>query len=116
MGGAASQQIAGGKHVLKPADASLLTSFLQSANLRWRDVGRHLGFTHSELSNIAPTGGLTSPQHYFEEMVERWLKWAPPAKSYPCTEDMVAALRQIGEHNLALHLEQHSDFMAKSRV
>eukprot|EP00731_Ephydatia_muelleri_P009636 Em0005g222a len=87
-----------------------------SAHLRWRDIGRNLGFTHSELSAIVPKGGLTGPQHYFEEMLDQWLKWAPPNKKYPCTEDLVAALRQVGEHNLALKLEQDEDFMGNGRV
>ena len=92
------------------------TKFTEPAYLRWRDIGRNLGFTHNELSAIVPKGGLTSPQHYFEEMLNEWLKWAPPHKKYPCTEDFVAALRQVGEHNLALQLEKHTDFMGRGRV
>ena len=102
--------------MLKPCDAEAISKFLESAHLRWRDIGRNLGFTHSELSAITPSGGLTSPQHYYDEMLNLWLKWAPPIKPYPCTEDMVGALRTVGEHNLALRLEQDPGFMGKDRV
>ncbi|KAL5494406.1 hypothetical protein EMCRGX_G015736 [Ephydatia muelleri] len=35
---------------------------------------------------------VTVTRHYFEEMLDQWLKWAPPNRKYPCTEDLVAAL------------------------
>lgn len=80
-------------------------------------MGRTLGFKHTELSDIVPKPGLTTQNDYFVEMLSLYLKWAPPNKPQPSTEDIIAALRGVGEHSLALKLEQDTtNFMANTRL
>ena len=103
--------------MLKEEDLESLVAFISSARNQWRDVGRNLGFKHAELAAIVPKAGLTSQVDYFTEMLSCYMKWAPPNKPYPSTEDVIAALRNVGEHNLARRLEQDSEyFMADRRL
>lgn len=105
------------KHKLTEGDLDALGSFISSAHLRWRDIGRSLGFKHTELSGIVPKQGLTTQNDYFMEMLSCYLKWAPPGKQYPATEDIIKALRDVGEHNLALKLQEDvANFMANKRL
>ena len=105
------------KHRLQPGDLDELFRLVSTAHPQWRNIGRALGFKHSELSSIVPRGGLTSQRDYFEEMLGAWLKWAPP-KAHPTTEALVAALQSesVGEYNLALSLSKSSEFMSDARL
>ena len=105
------------KHKLKESDVDALSSFMSSAHLHWRDLGRNLGFKHADLSNIVSKPALTTQNDYFVEMLNYYLKWAPPTKPQPSTEDLITALRAVGEHNLALKLqEDRANFMEEKRL
>ena len=54
-----------------------------------------------------------TPVDYLEEMLEQWLNWAPPLKSYTYTEDLVEALRAAKLEKLAHALENNERFMKK---
>lgn len=101
-------------HKLAEDDLDALCAFIMSAHPHWRDMGRTLGFKHVELSEIADRDGLTSKKDFFAEMLLSYLKWAPPIKPQPSTEDVASALRAAGEHNLAYKLV-NSNFMANIR-
>ena len=100
-------------HLLDPEDVDALFEVVKSAKAKWRDIGRELGFTLREMDDIVAKKGISQDQDYFQELLDLWLNWAPPEKSFPCTEDLLEALRHIGQHRLAMKLEQRDDFMGK---
>lgn len=103
-----------GAHVLNPEDVDSLFKILKSANTKWKGIGRELGFAYEERNNIVPKG-TSHDEDYFEELLSIWLKWAPPLKPFPCTENLIKALRETKELNLALTLESNDNFMGKKR-
>ncbi|KAL5493522.1 hypothetical protein EMCRGX_G014716 [Ephydatia muelleri] len=90
------------KHKLTENDVDALSSFMSSAHLRWRDLARNLDFKHAELSEIVNNPGLTTQNDYFTEMLNKYLKWAPPAKHQPSSEDLITALRGLVGKNAGL--------------
>ena len=52
-----------------------------------------------------------TPVDFFEELLDQWLNWAPPQKSYAYTEDLVEALRNAKLEKLAHTLESGDRFM-----
>ena len=74
--------------------------FVQGAHLHWKDIGRKLKMGHTETSSIVTTPGLTQTKDYFQELLHRWLKWAPPIHPFPTTEDLADG----GGRNLAYKL------------
>ena len=52
-----------------------------------------------------------TPVDYFEELLEQWLNWAPPYRSYAYTEDLAGALRGAKLEKLAHTLESSDRFM-----
>ena len=103
-------------HMLDPEDVDSLFAIVQSAKAKWRDIGRELGFTLREMDTIVAKKGISNDQDYFQELLDLWLNWAPPEKPFPCTEDLLDALRHIGQHRLALKLEGKDDFIAKKQL
>ena len=103
-------------HLLDPEDVDALFGIVKSAKAKWRDIGRELGFTLKEMDNIGAQKGISQDQDYFQELLDLWLNWAPPEKSFPCTEDLLEALRRIGQHRLAMKLAQCDDFMRKELI
>ncbi|KAL5505349.1 hypothetical protein EMCRGX_G006764 [Ephydatia muelleri] len=86
------------------------------AHLRWKDIGRQLKMGHTETSSIVTTPGLTQTKDYFQELLHRWLKRAPPIHPFPTTEDLADALRGAGSENIAYKLAKHNDFMSAARA
>ena len=103
------------KHQLTPEDQEHLYECVQGAHLHWKDIGRKLKMTHAETSSIVSTPGLTQTRDYLQEMLQRWLKWAPPIHPFPTTEDLADALRGVGAENIAYKLTKHKDFMSAER-
>ena len=100
-------------HLLDPEDVDKLFAFVESAKSKWRDIGRKLGFTMKDMEGIVTKKGVNQDQDCFQELLDLWLNWAPPCRSFPYTEDLVEALRHVQLHRLALRLEKNDDFMAK---
>ena len=103
-------------HVLDPEDVDPLFEVVKSAKSKWRDIGRELGFTLKEMDNIVQKKGISQDQDYFQELLDLWLNWAPPERPFPFTEDLLEALRRIGQHRLALKLADNEDFMGKKEL
>ena len=91
--------------MLNPEDVDSLFDIVKGAKAKWRDIGRELGFTLKEMDEIVQKKGISHDQDYFQELLDLWLNWAPPQRPFPCTEDLLDALRHIGQHRLALTLE-----------
>lgn len=98
-------------HLLDPDDIDALFSFVSNAKSKWKEIGRNLGFTMKDLSDIVTMKAVNQDQDCFQELLQRWLNWAPPCRSFPYTEDLVGALRHVELHRLALSLEKNPDFM-----
>ena len=94
---------------LEEKDLQLLISVVGRAATRWKEVGLVLGFLKSELDEIEKTLVLTArgPEAYFQEMLSRWLDWAPPKHYLPTTSTLVEALRSstVRKERLAYDLE-----------
>ncbi|KAL5505499.1 hypothetical protein EMCRGX_G006944 [Ephydatia muelleri] len=103
-------------HMLDPEDVDSLFGIVKGAKAKWRDIGRELGFTLKEMDEIVQKKGISQDQDYFQELLDLWLNWAPPQRPFPCTEDLLDALRRIGQHRLALKLEGIEDFMGKKEL
>ena len=98
-------------HLLDPEDGLDLLATIKSAASQWREIGCHLGFKDKELNNMIPKNN--TPVDYLEEMLEQWLNWAPPLRSFAYTEDLVEALRAAKLEKLAHTLEIDERFMKK---
>ena len=72
---------------------------------KWRALGRELGFTYNDLGDVVRCPSLHEDKDYMEELLSRWLKWAPPNHPLPCVEDLATALRSVGEEITAYNLE-----------
>ena len=104
------------KHVLCPEDGDDLYTFIKSATPYWKDIARALKMTHVQTKDIISTSGLTQQSDYFQEMLHRWLKWAPPVHPLPTTEDLADALRAVGAEGVAYKLVKSSQFTSDSRL
>ena len=104
------------KHKLTPNDLEAIFDFVEGAHLHWKDIGRQLKMGHTETSSIVTTPGLTQTKDYFQELLHRWLKRAPPIHPFPTTEDLADALRGAGSENIAYKLAKHNDFMSAARI
>ena len=104
------------KHVLRPEDEDDLYTFIKSAAPHWKDIARALKMTHVQTKDIISTPGLTQQSDYFQEMLHRWLKWAPPVHPLPTTEDLADALRAVGAEGVAYKLVKSSQFMSDTRL
>ena len=89
---------------LSRKDHQWLRTKLSKATTNWRALGRELGFTHDESEDIVRHPGLHGDKHYMDELLSRWLKWAPPNHPLPCVEDLATALCSVGEERTAYDL------------
>ncbi|KAL5477479.1 hypothetical protein EMCRGX_G024283 [Ephydatia muelleri] len=104
------------KHVLCPEDGDDLYTFIKSATPHWKDIARALKMTHVQTKDIISTSGLTQQSDFFQEVLHRWLKWAPPVHPLPTTEDLADALRAVGAEGVAYKLVKSSQFTSDSRL
>ena len=94
---------------LSRKDHQWLCEAVSEAAANWRALGRELGFTRDELEDIVTHPGLHRVKDYMDELLSRWLKWAPPNHpKLPCVEDLATALRSksVGEERTAYDLMQ----------
>ena len=106
----------GRKHVLCPEDGDDLYEAIKSATRQWKDIARGLKMSHDQTKDIISTPGLTQQSDYFQEMLHRWLKWAPPVHPLPTTEDLADALRGVGAEGVAYKLVRNPHFTSDSRL
>ena len=93
------------KHWLHPKNLSILHSTLLPLSPRWKELGHELGFLESELTPIEDHRGLDTPDQQLQQLLRQWLAWAPPKHPLPFSEEILTALIQIGETDLASQLE-----------
>ena len=74
-------------------DHQWLCETVSNVAAKWRALGRELGFTHDELTEVTRCPGLHGDKDYMDELLSRWLKRAPPGHPLPCVEDLATALR-----------------------
>ena len=104
-----------GDQMLTEQNLHILTEILKPAAPQWKTIGLALGFLDYELNTIEQkppliTEGLPG---YFREMLNQWLKWAPPNHSSPTLENLALVLRRSGHENLAVTLG--SNFQRKGK-
>ena len=89
-------------------DHQRLCKAVSEAAAKWRALGRKLGFTHDELGDVTRCPGLKEDKDYMDELLSRWLKWAPPNHLFPCVEGLATALRSksVGEERTAYDMMQ----------
>ena len=102
--------------MLDPEDVDSLFGIVKGAKAKWRDIGHELGFTLKEMDEIVQKKGISQDQDYFQELLDLWLNWAPPQRPFPCTEDLLDALRRIQQHRLALKLENTESIMIMKKL
>ena len=94
---------------LSTEDHQWLRTTMSKAAAKWRALGKELGFTHDELGAVVTLPGLNENKDYMDELLSRWLKWAPPNHPLPCVEDLATALRSVGEERTAYDLMQRME-------
>lgn len=75
---------------------------------KWRDIGRSLGFSSSELNVIQSNPVLTAPSSYLRQMISQWLQWYPGdsrgSTSYATSGMLSAALSKVNLDSFVSHL------------
>ena len=94
-------------YFLSEGDLTNLFAKLQKCASKWRDIARELGIGYSQQREIVHEQGNKSDSDYFEAMLSRWLKHAPPTHQLSSVQKLQEALQLVGEEKLALQL---SDF------
>ena len=89
---------------LSRKDHQWLCEAVSAASAKWRNFGMALKFSYHELGAIVNERSLTTDEHYMQELLSRWLKWAPPNHPLPCVEDLATALCSVGEERTAYDL------------
>ena len=91
---------------LTERDLFVLLQMLKPATPKWKTLGMALGFLYEELTVIEqkpmliPEGG----SGYICDMLNQWLKWAPPNHEWPTVTALATALQKCEEENLAAKL------------
>ena len=92
---------------LSPRDFDAIYDKLESHAARWRDIGRALGFTKGEMTNIEcrPLLMQRAPNSWLGEMLTQWLEWAPGDErrsvGFATKESLRAALLRVNLGQLA---------------
>ena len=79
--------------------------------VKWRDIGKALGFTEGEMENIQGNMmlALRGTNAYLGEMLSSWLEWAPGdgrgSTNYATKESLHAALLKAGMGQVAKKFE-----------
>ena len=69
---------------------------------KWKEIGTHLGFLPSELSNIESRPNLNqgAPISWLSAMLEEWMQWAQGdtrgSTSFATLKDLKNALKEAG--------------------
>ena len=108
--------------LLSETDLPFLFGSTKCAVSKWKEVGLNLGFQHFELAAIEespllmPEGSIGC----FREMLNCWLKWAPP-RNWPTFGTLAAAFQCCGYGHLVEKLRlnfvlQQGKFLAVSHA
>ena len=98
------------ENVLSEHHLRLLLRFVKGAAPKWREIGLTLGFSMDVLDAIAakPENVSRGAIACFTDLLNRWLKWAPPSHDLPTVKTLAEALREstVGEERMANDLMQ----------
>ena len=102
---------------MEEKDLDALFKFIENASPQWRNIGTALGFRKVDLDAITTKAGLKEDAHFFQELLLKWLNWAPPDHSFPFTEDLATALQKdYGRLALKLRSVKNNPFMSDERL
>ena len=76
----------------------------------WMDLGRELGFKFAEMKNISATYLGSGNRVCLQELLDRWLNWAPPNHKLPAIDNIITAVRKLGHEKLAWQLAGDENF------
>lgn len=76
----------------------------------WMDLGRELGFKFAEIKNISATYLGSGNRVCLQELLDRWLNWAPPNHKLPAIDNIITAVRKLGHEKLAWKLAGDKNF------
>ena len=93
---------------LKEQDLHVLLSIIKPATSQWKQIGLALGFPYDELTTIEQKPLLIPEGNtgYITEMLNLWLKWAPPKHEYPTLTALAIALQKSGQETIAATLRE----------
>ena len=91
---------------LTEQDLFVLLQILKPATPKWKTLGMALGFLYDQLTVIERKPMLIpeGDSGYVRDMLNQWLKWAPPNHEQPTVTALVTALQKCQEENLAAKL------------
>ena len=94
--------------VLTEDNIDEIVKIIKNSAPKWREIGRQLGFKKQQLDAVADEKHNSSVD-YLENLLGKWLKWAPPCHKSPNQKALADALRSqdVGEYTLANTFGQH---------
>ena len=96
---------------IDPNDLEFVMNLLQPIAFCWKDLGVQLELKPEELKSIEATPLLIpgGPTAFLQEMMQRYLNFAPPSHTYPTLGKLCDALRNpaVGEKRIAQDVEKH---------
>ena len=97
--------------ILKDQDLHVLYTIMKPAEPKWKEIGLALGFLYDELTTIEQKPLLIpkGSTGYITEMLNQWLKWAPPKHKWP----RLSALGTELIHTCYYTLRMKSKFVEK---
>jgi len=91
---------------LTDKDLFVLFQILEPATPKWKTIGLALGFLSYQLTVIERKPMLIpeGDSGYIRDMLNQWLKWAPPNHEWPTVTALATALQSCQQENLAVNL------------
>jgi len=91
---------------LTDKDLFVLLQILEPATPKWKTIGLALGFLYDQLTVIERKPMLIpeGDSGYIRDMLNQWLKWAPPNHEWPTVTALATALQSCQLENLAVNL------------
>jgi len=93
---------------LTDKDLFVLLQILKPAAPKWKTIGLALGFLYDQLT-VIERKPLLIPEGdsgYIRDMLNQWLKWAPPDHDWPTVTALATALQSCQLENLAANLRE----------
>lgn len=93
-----------------PDDLGFLLNHLQLIASHWKDLGLQLGLGLEELKTVEATPILIpgGPVAFLQEILHKWLNFAPPSHAQPTLTKLCEALKSpsVKQNRVAHDLEQ----------
>ena len=96
--------------LVDPDDLGFLMNNLQPIASHWKDLGLQLGLGLEELKTVEATPILIpgGPVAFLQEILHKWLNFAPPSHAQPTLTKLCEALKtpSVKQNRVAHDLEQ----------